>query len=107
MKIFQRVTVAADILGNQIQNSSGFSAVTSTSCHSQLFRNRLFNNAHPRGVERLNASYTVNDFSIGLKWKPFAKLNFLLYANGLFQMNNVGMRSDPVPLVGASYTFKP
>ena len=35
--------------------------------------------------------------------KPYKSL--ILYGNVLFQANNVGLRSSPVPLVGASYTF--
>jgi hypothetical protein len=98
MKVFQRVTVAADILGNQFQNSPVLVPVTT---------NIPAFNIPATGVQRLNASYTANDFSIGLKWKPFDKQNVLVYANGLFSLNNVGMRSDPVPLLGLSYTFKP
>ena len=29
----------------------------------------------------------------------------MVYANVTIQLNNVGLRSSPVPLVGASYTF--
>jgi Putative MetA-pathway of phenol degradation len=48
-------------------------------------------------------SYGSNQLSIGLKVKPVK--NFLLYGNVLLQLNNVGLRSNPVPLIGASYTF--
>jgi hypothetical protein len=48
-------------------------------------------------------SYGSNQLSIGIKVKPVK--NFLLYSNVLIQLNNVGLRSNPAPLVGASYTF--
>src|SRR5664280_273506 len=95
-KVFQRVTLAVDFLGNQFQNSPVLVPVTT---------NIPAFNVPATGVQRLNATYTENDFSVGLKWKPLEKRNLLVYANGLFQLNNVGMRSDPVPLVGLSYTF--
>jgi hypothetical protein len=39
-----------------------------------------------------------------LKWSP--RPHFLLYGNVLVQLNNVGLRSDPVPLFGIAYNFK-
>jgi hypothetical protein len=100
MKAFQRVTVAVDLLGNQFQNSPVLIATP--------FTIPGFPADSPQtGIVRQNASYISNDFSIGLKWKPLDKRNLLVYANGLFQLNNVGLRSDPVPLLGLSYTFKP
>ena len=104
MKVVQRVTAAADILGYQFQNSPVLVPGTTQIPNYVNGRNMPIS---VTGVERLNASYTATDFSIGLKWKPFDKRNLLVYANGLFQLNNVGMRSDPVPLLGLSYTFKP
>jgi hypothetical protein len=41
--------------------------------------------------------------SIGLKTKPWK--NLVLYGNVLIQVNNVGLRSNPAPMVGISYTF--
>jgi hypothetical protein len=65
---------------------------------------RIFSSAEP-GPQLTWTAMIANDISVGLKWKPLEKRNLLVYANGLFQVNNVGMRSDPVPLVGLSYTF--
>jgi hypothetical protein len=71
---------------------------------------------HPISVTGVTTTYTINDFSIGVKWSPFGGRKsrdgksspwqeLLLYGNVLFQMNDTGLRSDPVPLVGISYKF--
>ena len=99
-RVIQRLTVAVDLLGSQFQNSP--TLVPS------------FVNVKTNGSGQIptlpttvleNTSYTINNFSVGLKWKPFNKNNLLVYGNALFQLNNVGLRTSPVPLVGISYTF--
>jgi hypothetical protein len=99
ISLLKELTLAADLLGNQYLNSPtffssqfqipGYSAVPTLATH--------------------NTSYTVNDISVGLKWNPRWKSveNLVVYANVLIQLNNVGLRSDPVPMVGLSYKFKP
>jgi hypothetical protein len=49
------------------------------------------------------SSYNLSQLSLGLKVKPWK--NLILYGNVLLQLNNVGLRSNPVPLAGISYTF--
>ena len=99
-KIIQRVSVAADLFGNQFQNSPALAQTTinvpttPTSAIPPL-----------QTVTRVNSTYTINDFSVGLKWKPFKDNNLLVYGNALFQLNNVGLRTSPAPLFGLSYTF--
>ena len=95
--VFKKIptTVAGDFLGNYIVNAPvlvlqknvpipGYGASADT--------------LHP-----VNNSYNSAQLSIGLKVKPWKDL--ILYGNVIFQLNNVGLRSEPVPLVGASYTF--
>ncbi len=110
-KLFQRVTAAADLFGNQFQNSPALvlasqpiptNLAPSSPCNGQT--------PPPSGctaptVKPVNSSYTSTDFSVGLKWKPWEKNNLLFFGNVLIPINNVGMRSDPAPLFGISYTF--
>jgi hypothetical protein len=102
--IFQRVTLAGDLFGNQFQNSPalvpGLQSIPTGAV-------KPYTTVTAVSLPPLSSSYISNQFSIGLKWKPFQQNYLLVYANALFQLNNVGMRSDPVPLLGLSYTFKP
>jgi Putative MetA-pathway of phenol degradation len=97
-KVIQRVSIAADLFGNQFQNSP---VLVQTSYNIPAVPTI----PPQQTVVRANSTYTINDFSVGLKWKPFKHDNLLVYANGLFQLNNVGLRSSPAPLFGLSYTF--
>jgi len=42
--------------------------------------------------------------SFGLKYRPFKSL--IMYGNVLIQVNNVGLKADPSPSFGISYSFK-
>jgi hypothetical protein len=54
-----------------------------------------------------NNTYTTFNFSGGFKWMlPKTREHFLLYANVLVPVNNVGLHSDPVPMVGLAYKLK-
>lgn len=48
-------------------------------------------------------TYNISNASVGVKMKPFANLQ--ITGNVLIKLNNGGLRSDFVPLVGLSYTF--
>ena len=100
-KIVRSLTLAADLLGNQFVNVPSF---TSTNPN-------LPGPAGQGGIPKTipftsstNLTYTTANFSGGLKWSP--KAHFLLYGNVLVPLNNVGLRSDPVPLFGIAYNFK-
>ena len=107
MKAIKNVTLAIDLLGNQFLNSP---ALKIGPFNSPLGIPGY--DLHPATVIPTNTSYTINDFSIGVKWSPFGShtnspwKDLLLYGNVLFQMNDIGLRSDPVPLFGISYKFK-
>jgi hypothetical protein len=100
-KIVRSLTLAADLLGNQFVNVPSFTS-------------GLTNLPGPSGQGGIpsqistttptNLTYTTANFSGGLKWSP--RPHFLLYGNVLVQLNNVGLRSDPVPLFGIAYNFK-
>ena len=100
IRLLQHLTVAVDVLGNQIVNAGSFSTSATTLSGTGL----------PGGSTSVNSvtafatTYTTSNFSGGVKWSPMAHL--LVYGNVLLQLNNVGLRSDPVPLVGIAYNFK-
>jgi hypothetical protein len=92
----KRVTIAADLLGSQYLNAP--IVVTQSS--------RL---ATTSGAVSLNTSaaensaYSLSNLSTGVKLNPFK--NLVISANLLTQLNNVGLRSRPTPLLGLSYKF--
>jgi hypothetical protein len=98
------LTLTADFLGSQFLNTPYFTETT--------FQ---FNPAPAAGtgvpssyklVSTPNNTYTTVNFSAGAKWTPLSKFpHLLLYGNALMQLNNVGLRSDVVPLVGIAYNF--
>ncbi len=49
-------------------------------------------------------SYGTNNASIGARFRPFGK--FLLTASVQLKLDNGGLRSEAVPLVSATYTFR-
>ncbi len=101
-KLFRPLTVAADILGSQFINTPSLTQGSLT-----LFPAPSTGSGVPSSLPAVNPTnntYTTANVSTGLKWSPLPHL--LLYGNVLFQINNVGLRSDPVPLVGISYNFR-
>ncbi len=54
-------------------------------------------------VKTVTASYTRADAAAGIKWNPFGGL--LVSGNISVKLNQAGLRSRLVPLMGASYTF--
>jgi hypothetical protein len=100
-KIVRSLTLAADLLGSQFINVPSFTESNP----------KLPGPAGQGGIPATivsttlaNLTYTTSNFSGGLKWSPLP--HFLLYGNVLLQLNNVGLRSDPVPLFGIAYNFK-
>ncbi len=100
IKIVRSLTLATDILGNQFVNVPSFTlGTTSLPAGGQGAIPSTIPSTTPTTL-----TYTTSNFSGGLKWSP--KAHFLLYGNVLVQLNNVGLRSDPVPLFGIAYNFK-
>lgn len=104
--LFKKVltSVTADFLGTYIVNSPILLRSTVGAAYSPL--SAAFPDNVPQSSPALitgKTSYGSNQLSLGVKMKPVK--TFLLYGNVLFQLNNVGLRSNPVPLIGASYTF--
>ncbi len=101
-RIFRRLTLAADILGSQFVNTpslaSGALMLVPTPPTGGVAPASL------PAVFPLNNTYTTVNTSTGLKWSPVRHM--LLYGNVLLQINDVGLRSDPVPLFGIAFNFK-
>jgi hypothetical protein len=106
IKVVRPLTLAVDVLGNQFVNTPSFSLNTVPVSSLNSAANATVGsgiNPNYTTVTGLSNTYTTANISTGLKWSPFP--HFLLYGNVLLQMNNVGLRSDPVPLFGIAYNF--
>ncbi len=100
-RLQRKITLSGDFIGNQFVNTPNFTANT--------FQ---FNPAPPGGLN-IPASYSVvttpvntyttSNFSGGVKVSPRGGL--ILFGNALLSLNNVGLRSDVVPVVGIAYNF--
>ncbi len=105
---FKRLTLAADLLGNQYINTP---KVAIAAPLSLTLLNEAPGQPTPPPTINLslksstvtNTSYTINNVSTGLKWR--AVKNLVLSGNVLFQINNTGLRARPTPLIGISYKF--
>ena len=58
---------------------------------------------HPDIGVRPRADYSITNASVGLKYRPFGHL--VLTGNVLIKLDDGGLRSSAVPLVGVSYSF--
>jgi hypothetical protein len=92
----KRLTVAADLLGNQYLNTPRL-VTTSTTLTTSTGPLSLASSVSG------NSSYSINNLSAGLKLNPVG--NLVLSGNVLFQLNNNGLRARPTPLLGISYKF--
>jgi hypothetical protein len=109
------VTASTDILANEFVNSP----YIATSC--QTIPLSSVNTATPvcgtsnstsatiTTLTQSTRTYTTVNYSGGVKWKPFPghgkASSIIVYGNVLFQLNNVGLRSDPSPSGGISWSF--
>jgi hypothetical protein len=102
VKIARPLTLALDILGSQFVNTPSFT-ITNAPLSPTPAANIGIASTYPF-VNNFLSTYTSVNFSAGVKWSPVRHL--LLYGNVMTQLNNVGLRSDPVPLFGIAYNFK-
>lgn len=114
--IFKRLSAGFDFLGaeyfsaTRIQNSTFtelpgcdpnlVSAVPTSHCNAGQFLTTP-PTVDPT-VQTTTGSYNTADVSVGLRFRPFGKL--LLTANGVMKVNDAGLRSKFVPLLGISYS---
>ncbi|HZP03626.1 MAG TPA: hypothetical protein VFB43_01910 [Terracidiphilus sp.] len=92
--VAKRLTVAADLLGNQFLNTPRLISTKTT----------ITGLPTPLATSIAgNSTYSLNNASAGLKIAAYRDL--VLSGNVLFQINDNGLRSRPTPLVGISYKF--
>jgi hypothetical protein len=96
VRITRPLTLAVDLLGNQFVNTPSFTLITANLPPPKTsIASSFVTVTHP------NNTYTTVNFSSGLKCS--LGRHFLVYGNVLIQANNVGLRSDPVPLFGVAF----
>ena len=91
--ITRKFSLAADVLGQDIFHSQAVEATTFTAANGARFADTNF----------VRQNNNLTNGSVGFKVNPVGTL--LVSFNVLFQMNDAGLRSRVVPLVGFSYTF--
>jgi hypothetical protein len=94
--MMRRMTVAVDLLGSQFLNTPAIA--TSSVAVTGLPSGTSVITSTP-----VTSSYSVNNFSAGLKISPVG--NLVLAGNVLVQLNKNGLHTRPTPLVGISYKF--
>jgi outer membrane putative beta-barrel porin/alpha-amylase len=104
------ITGAFDIVGQQVFQAKSASLTTifdvgqcqddQTQCNPNL--PTLPPNSY-NVLTQTTRTYNISNASVGVKMKPFS--NLLITGNVLIKLNDGGLRSDFVPLVGLSYTF--
>ena len=113
--ISSRFTLAADWLGERIINglnaiqsscsetvppATGSSAACTQAGNTGASGAQTF--TFPQTIP-VRSSYSVNDLAIGAKISPVK--NLLISLNGMFKLDDPGLRSKVVPLISVGYTF--
>jgi hypothetical protein len=99
-RVVRRLTLAGDLLGNQFVNTPSFVDTTLSASGGTLPPG----SGIPTSITfatALNNSYTTINLSGGLKF--YLGKGLLVYGNALKQVNDVGLRSNVVPLVGIAF----
>ena len=104
-RVVRQLTVAADILGSQFVNTSSVSPIMQKLAPAPSTTIGTTTGQVPTQLPSIAiapTTYATANFSVGLKWHPVK--HWIFYGNVLVPINNVGLRSDPVPLAGVSFT---
>jgi hypothetical protein len=99
------LTAATDVVGQQVFQARRTTTSTFTepgACNSLACDNPATPKIDPN-LSQLTGTFNITNISFGAKLKPFSTL--LVTANVLVKLNDGGLRSKFVPLVGISYTF--
>jgi hypothetical protein len=113
--IIKRLSAAVDFLGAHYFNAPRIQTTTFTElpacdptkvnavptpvCNPGQF---LTTSTVDSNVQQIKAGYNTEDIAVGLRFRPFNK--FLLTANTIVKLNDAGLRSKFVPLLGISYS---
>jgi len=100
------LTLSADVLATQSANASSLQIGKISLNYATPPYPPNSPSATVTSVNTFLNTYTTANLSAGLKWKPFRKQNLILYGNVLIQMNDVGLRPEPSPSGGISYSFR-
>ena len=88
-----RVSASLDYIGQALIDAKKMASTTFTDAAGTIHQDIRTSST------TINQSY----ISLGAKFNPVGRL--LVIANVLFQVNEAGLHSKPVPLIGLSYTF--
>ena len=91
--VSKRFSFAADVLGQEIFHAEGVTPSTLTAANGTQFADNNF----------VRETANITNASLGFKVNPISTL--LVSFNILVQLNDAGLRSRVVPLVGFSYSF--
>lgn len=104
--IVKRLTASFDIYGQRL---FGVPQLFSTSftdlgkCSDINCTTLTPGTTHPDLAVRTNTDYNITNASVGLKFRAFSHL--VVTGNALIKLDDGGLRSTVVPLVGVSYSF--
>jgi hypothetical protein len=91
-RVNKKLGLVTEFLGQFVRNGNRLALLT-TSPFGTPFRT----------VSPYQSSYNIDNGSVGLKFSPTRRL--LITGSALFKLDNAGLRSNVVPLIGASYSF--
>ncbi|HZQ22557.1 MAG TPA: hypothetical protein VFA89_07125 [Terriglobales bacterium] len=91
--VTRRISISADFLGQALVNTKKIAATTFVD----------FGGTSHSDITTSTATLNQASIAVGGKFNPFG--NLLVIANVLFRVNDAGLHSKPVPLIGLSYTF--
>jgi hypothetical protein len=104
--LIKRLTVAFDIYGQRVFSASQLVSSPYTDlgkCSDINCTTLAAGTTHPDLASHSNTDITITNASVGLKFRAFGKL--VLTGNVLLKLDDSGLRSKAIPLVGASYSF--
>jgi hypothetical protein len=102
----KRLTLAFDIYGQRLFGVPQLFATSYTDlgkCSDIVCTTLTPGTTHPDIGVHPRADYSITNASVGLKYRPFGHL--VITGNVLIKLDDGGLRSTVVPLVGASYSF--
>jgi len=94
--VTRKLTIAADLLGQRVFDADRAKVGPYTDITGQVHND-------VSQITIFQDSFNILDFAIGAKVSPYRSL--LISGNALIKLNDGGLRSTVVPLVGISYTF--
>lgn len=104
--VVKRLTVSFDVYGQRLFSAPQLYSSTFTDlgkCNDVNCDILTPGTMHPESLVRQTTDYNITTASLGLKFRAFHRL--VITGNVLLNIDNGGLRSRAIPLVGASYTF--